>query len=258
MLTIISTLTFIGFGAIYPLYLWVVAKETMMDRGFHRFTLGLSSFIGGMGVTFFWLLDLDNHNRLAAVVWLISLVAVTKFYWNRNRIQAWVVTIPSILGAIVFTGLNTELVAPSFTLWLVSFMGGFILCGSIFAMILGHWYLNVINLPIRILQRTLRILLFFLGIRIVWDLIFILFGSVDFNGESIRLFHFLQTFNGFFLFVALLFGTVIPFILCLLTLRTVAIRSTQSATSLLYVVVISVVMGDLFYKYYLIQLGLFL
>jgi protein NrfD len=64
--------------------------------------------------------------------------------------------------------------------------------------------------------------------------------------------------EGIFLWCGIFFGTLLPLVLSYLALRTVAIHSTQSATGLLYVLVISVFMGDLFYKFYSIQYALFL
>jgi len=40
--------------------------------------------------------------------------------------------------------------------------------------------------------------------------------------------------------------------------RTIIIQSTQSATGLLYVSVVAVIFGDLFYKNYIFQFGLIL
>jgi len=257
LLSTISVLTFILFGAIYPLLMWSV-KMQHLNRGFHRFSLGLSSIVGGIGVAFVWLMrDVVAFNAgMGAVVWLVSLIAVTLFYWNQNQVQKWVVTIPSMLGIIAFSRVLTDVISGDFELLMISLLGGLILSSALFAMILGHWYLNVVSLPISLLRSSVKLLLIFVTARTLWDMGFIVIGEVQFNGMPIPMIHFLQTFEGFFLFIALFFGTLLPLILGILTMKTIAIQSTQSATGLLYVIVISMIMADLFYKYYLVQVEL--
>ena len=257
MLTVISVMTFTLYGSLYPVFLWTIGSAKM-GPGFHRFTLGLSSLTGGIGVVFFWLLDMDLHLLLLAGVWYLTLLAVTWFYWNRPSCEAWVVTIPCLLGLTVYVQMVAELISSDISLILVSILGGLVLSGSVFSMVLGHWYLNVVKLPIGLLRRSVNWLLLFLILRSVWDLLYFFQGQIDFNGYMRSLVEFIQSFDGFFLFVALFFGTALPVLLCLLVLRTIAIRSTQAATGLLYIVVISAIMGDLFYKYYALEFGLFL
>ncbi|MDP7126295.1 MAG: hypothetical protein QGI00_01585, partial [Candidatus Marinimicrobia bacterium] len=159
-------------------------------------------------------------------------------------------------GVIAFYRILSELISGDIELFMISLLGGFILCGALFSMILGHWYLNVVSLPISMLKSTVKFLIFIVALRFIWDLEFIVMGEIQYNGVSVSMIKFLQTFDGFFLIFALFFGTLLPLILGILTLKTIAIKSTQSATGLLYVIVISVVMADLFYKYYLVQAAL--
>ena len=257
LLTTISVLTFTLFGALYPLFIWTV-KMNQLNRGFHRMTLGLSCIIGGVGVVFVFLISatVPANVRIGEVVWLVSLLAVTGYYWNQESIKKWVITIPSIFGVIAFYRILSELISGDIELFMISLLGGFILCGALFSMILGHWYLNVVSLPISMLKSTVKFLIFIVALRFIWDLEFIVMGEIQYNGVSVSMIKFLQTFDGFFLIFALFFGTLLPLILGILTLKTIAIKSTQSATGLLYVIVISVVMADLFYKYYLVQTAL--
>jgi hypothetical protein len=254
LLTTISVLTFTLFGALYPLLTWTV-RISQLNRGFHRFILGLSCIVGGVGVVFVFLISdtIPSNVRIGEVVWLISLLAVTGYYWNQESIKKWVITIPSIFGVMAFYRILSEIISGDLVLFIISLLGGFILCGALFSMILGHWYLNVVSLPISLLKSTVKFLILIVSLRFIWDMGFIIMGEVRYNGLPISMIQFLQTFDGFFLIFALFFGTLLPLILGILTLKTIAIQSTQSATGLLYVIVISVVMADLFYKYYLVQ-----
>jgi len=221
-------------------------------------TLGLSCIIGGVGVVFVFLIPaiVPANVRIGEVVWLVSLLAVTGYYWNQESIKKWVITIPSIFGVIAFYRILSELISGDIELFMISLLGGFILCGALFSMILGHWYLNVVSLPISMLRSTVKFLILIVALRFIWDMGYIFMGEVGYNGLPVSMTQFLQTFDGFFLLFALFFGTLLPLILGILTLKTIAIKSTQSATGLLYVIVISVVMADLFYKYYLVQTAL--
>ena len=221
-------------------------------------TLGLSCIIGGVGVVFVFLIPaiVPANVRIGEVVWLVSLLAVTGYYWNQESIKKWVITIPSIFGVIAFYRILSELISGDIELFMISLLGGFILCGALFSMILGHWYLNVVSLPISMLKSTVKFLILIVALRFIWDMGYIFMGEVGYNGLPVSMTQFLQTFDGFFLIFALFFGTLLPLILGILTLKTIAIKSTQSATGLLYVIVISVVMADLFYKYYLVQTAL--
>ncbi|MDP6396962.1 MAG: hypothetical protein QGI16_04070 [Candidatus Marinimicrobia bacterium] len=257
LLTTISVLTFTLFGALYPLFTWTV-RMNQLNRGFHRMTLGLSCIIGGVGVVFVFLIPaiVPANVRIGEVVWLVSLLVVTGYYWNQESIKKWVITIPSIFGVIAFYRILSELISGDIELFMISLLGGFILCGALFSMILGHWYLNVVSLPISMLKSTVKFLILIVALRFIWDMRYIFMGEVLYNGLPVSMTQFLQTFDGFFLIFALFFGTLLPLILGILTLKTIAIQSTQSATGLLYVIVISVVMADLFYKYYLVQAAL--
>jgi len=221
-------------------------------------TLGLSCIIGGVGVVFVFLIPaiVPANVRIGEVVWLVSLLVVTGYYWNQESIKKWVITIPSIFGVIAFYRILSELISGDIELFMISLLGGFILCGALFSMILGHWYLNVVSLPISMLKSTVKFLILIVALRFIWDMGYIFMGEVGYNGLPVSMTQFLQTFDGFFLLFALFFGTLLPLILGILTLKTIAIKSTQSATGLLYVIVISVVMADLFYKYYLVQAAL--
>ena len=257
MLTLLLTFTLCLFGALFPLFLWIVDREKL-GINIHRFvlSLALSAATGGILLTFS--LGLERTLMVAGFVWLISLFAITLFFWRRPWAASWVVTISSMVGTIFIARILEHLINADLISLLVLILGGLILSGSLFAMILGHWYLNVVNLPISLLRSATKSILFFLSLRAVWNVFALFSQSVNANGFEISLTEFLWTLEGIFLWCGIFFGTFLPLVLSYLTLRTVAIHSTQSATGLLYVLVISVFMGDLFYKFYSIQYALFL
>ncbi|MBH31021.1 MAG: hypothetical protein CMG71_03400 [Candidatus Marinimicrobia bacterium] len=256
MLTFLLTLTLVLFAAIFPLFLWIVERETV-EMNIHRFILGLSLAAGVAGLLLTFSLNVPD-GKLVTSIWLGLLFAVTLLYWPKSRVSAWIIIFPSLLGVGASVKLISFMVLSGVASVPVMLLGGLIFSGSLFAMILGHWYLNVVDLPITLLRNATRLILVLLIIRLIWNVIALLFQSVMTEGYLVPLTEFLFTIDGIFLATAILFGTVLPLILVFLTLRTVAIQSTQSATGLLYVLVLSVAMGDLIYKYYAIQYGLIL
>ena len=137
-------------------------------------------------------------------------------------------------------------------------MGSLVLCAAIFAGVLGHWYLNVIDLPISLLDKATKLLWGLLGIRLLWSGFAASTLQIDHRGKLISMFQFLQTIDGLLLGVGLFFGVIFPLILTYMVYETIKVQSTQSATGILYVLVTSILMGELAYKYYLLEYGLVL
>lgn len=78
---------------------------------------------------------------------------------------------------------------------------------------------------------------------------------VDQYGIYHSIWAFMLEFDGFLLAVAFFMGNLVPIILNYFIWRTLKLQATQSATGLLYVSVVSILFGDLLFKYYLIQFG---
>lgn len=257
MLTNILIITAFLFGICYPLF-FVGNYEKTVKSGFYRFNLGLASFIAGIAVFGLHFLDIQQFIKTAALVWLLALFLVTAFLWRRDASQRWLLVLPTILGAFVLYHYQTIHFNGDWSVYFMSALGGFILCSSVFSMNLGHTYLNVKNLPINYLKKATAIFGSLLLIRLFFDIYFLMTQTIEYIGNTISLFSFIRGIDGLFLTIALLFGTVLPIILIILVIETLKIKSTQSATGLLYVIVISVFIGDLAYKYYLVQYGIVL
>ena len=268
MLSRILITTSFSFGCCYPLFFWINNRK-LIETGFYRFNLGFSCFVEGIGVGGTWLSDLSDWvdssslllARWLAVAWVLSLLIVTAFFWTRQWIKGWLVSLPSIIG--VFTlcqiGGRTFLTTSNWEIdTALSFLGSAVLCASIFAGVLGHWYLNATNLPINLLAHATRILWGLLGARLLWNSYAAFTLQIGHRGDQVSIFRFLQKIEGLLLGVGLFFGVIFPLILTYMVYETVKVKSTQSATGILYVVVTSVLMGELAYKYYLLEYGLVL
>ena len=111
------------------------------------------------------------------------------------------------------------------------------------AMWLGHWYLVQPTLSIMELRRMAWALAVCLAARLLLGL-FVLGPRLSGAGEA-----WLFSGPGLFVLMRALWGIAGPLVLAFLVLSTVRIRSTQSATGLLYVMVLAVVTGELLSRY---------
>lgn len=163
----------------------------------------------------------------------------------------------------------------------LNFLSSAFVLGPIFmGQFLGHWFLNVPGVHIAELMRITKFI--FLGLiikagELVWNLsthipknIF----AIDDMGRPLAEFIELDAITqmgalgegtlglGFFgqivLFSRVLWGLVAPIFLAVLVYRTVQMRSTQSATGILYAMCVMVLIGEGCALYLLIHAGLYL
>ncbi|HVJ65636.1 MAG TPA: hypothetical protein VM901_10305 [Bdellovibrionota bacterium] len=163
----------------------------------------------------------------------------------------------------------------------INFLSSSLVLGPIFmGQFLGHWFLNVPNVHIRELMRITLFIIAGLVVKLselVWNLatftprhVF----SIDNMGRPLAEFVELDAVTqlgalgegmlglGFFgqivLVSRILWGVVAPLVLAFLVYRTVKMRSTQSATGILYAMCVMVLIGEGCALYLLIHAGLYL
>ncbi len=256
----ILVLAFLGFSTCYPLFLFLTPRSGI-DAGFYNFNLGLAGIIGSLGCMLLWTATDDLTILGFVLAWIAIHLTITAIYWNSEKILFIPLMVSSLFGLwtfwIVFTSFRPELVSP--LTGMIIFIGNGIVAGVFFAMILGHWYLNVIQLPIRYLKNAALTLFVLLALRTVFDVHGLVTNSIlSPIGTEIPLAEYAFGFEGVFITLAMFFGIIVPLVINVMVWRTVQIQSTQAATGLLYVSCVSVLFGDLFYRYCLLQSGLVL
>ncbi|HZR47408.1 MAG TPA: hypothetical protein VFA47_11925 [Candidatus Manganitrophaceae bacterium] len=138
----------------------------------------------------------------------------------------------------------------------VYFMTSSLLLGAgVLAMLLGHSYLTRPSLsivPLRNLAKIFMVLVFVeAGLAIVNLLVTAPF-------DRLRNALLLNTFEGLYLWIRLLIGIAGPLILAPMILQTVKERATMSATGLLYVAMMMVIIGEIFSRFFLLVDAAFL
>ena len=247
-------LIFLGYASVYPLFFWITPLQKI-DQGFYRFNLGKCCIIGSLGTLAYYFIATDYFSEIILLVWLFLLGSITAFYWNRKIIHNSIITLISLLGIIALLNILSHFIddlyiQSSFAV----IIGSLITAGVFFSMILGHWYLNVIALPISLLKKSTIALSAALVIRIIWDVFFMISNVyVDSYGITKNSWSFLFDFDGILLLVALFMGNIFPVLINYFVWSTLKIQATQSATGLLYVSIISILFGDIIFKFYLLQ-----
>lgn len=126
------------------------------------------------------------------------------------------------------------------------------------AMILGHFYLVVLDLPTSALKRLTALLCAALVLRVVLVGISLKGPGGEGLDEAIALTRGLFSADGVFVWMRVLFGLVGPASLLGFIWKTVELRSTQSATGILYVQLFMVLSGELLATYLRVVAGLLL
>ena len=127
-----------------------------------------------------------------------------------------------------------------------------LLGGACTAMILGHWYLVIPSMNVAHLQSIVKVHIASMIARVLVVALAIAFALAAFRpdldaGPSFRRYMF--SIDGVFFWQRVLFGLAGPAVLSYLTWQTAKIRSTQSATGILYVDFFTVVVGEVLAKY---------
>lgn len=265
MLLRLSASVFLSFGGLYPLWLWVNRRDEI-DYGFTRFNLGLGAVVLGLGVLLVTLVPINaaagsSINRSWLVlIWLAVAMATTAYAWQRRPWALLACTVPPAFGVFVlidslsgtpdveFGGLTAAGVT--------TLIGGLALAGSMYTMVLGHHYLNAEKMPTQFLGRAIGAYATVLVVRLIWDTLVFVAGSVRVGGFKSPVLDFAMSIDGMFIWIALFFGTVLPLVICYLAGAAVRAKSTQAATGLLYVAVSAAIIGEASYRFNLLSYGL--
>jgi protein NrfD len=195
-----------------------------------------------------------------AVLGLTAAALLATVLYNRAVHFAWRAAERVLLGLALLAGAGAVVAGaapgPRTLLALTDFSSLLLLGAAASAMVLGHWYLVVHDLPITALRRLTILLVVGLVLRSVlvgW----VLAGPVHAAYEDARAVAAgLWSPDGVFVWMRLLFGLVGPLALLWFIWKTVEIRSTQSATGILYVQLFLVLAGELLAKFLRVAAGL--
>jgi protein NrfD len=258
-------LAHLGTGIVFTLAL--VSRDAGVK--FFRFTSGLAAILIAVGLAF----RPTGGDAIApsstALTALVVCEAAVLVYWATvGRMLASIR--PALVAAAIASGavalVAQALIAssdrglPMQVLTVASFLSSAaLLGGACTAMVLGHWYLVIPSMQIRHLQSIVKVHIVSMVVRVVvvGTAVFLAivtpltpFAGQPGLGSSFR--HYILTSGGIFFWQRVLFGLAGPAVLSYLTWETAKIRSTQSATGILYVDFFTIVVGEVLAKYLLL------
>jgi protein NrfD len=229
---------------------------------FFRFNAGLAAALMAVGVAFRAPEDGSVSASVALAAIGVSEAAIVLYWATVGRALASVR--PAIVALALAAGLVAVLaqaidLAPSASaasqlMTAASFLSSVaLLGGACTAMTLGHWYLIVPSMQVSHLQRIVKVHIASTVVRlaVVAAAVFVAIATWEPGlGPSFR--HYIFSVGGVFFWQRVLFGLGGPALLSWLTWETAKIRSTQSATGILYVDFFTVVVGEVLAKYLLL------
>jgi hypothetical protein len=150
-------------------------------------------------------------------------------------------SIPPALGALVFP--------------LDFFLSALALGSVVVCMILGHWYLVEPGMSVRPLRRVTALFITVVVLRLLLGSYTSVLVWRDLAGAGADLLSRALVPNLLFFSQRVLFGLALPLALSWMIWQTVKIRSTQSATGILYVAVVFILFGEFLSHYILVSTG---
>jgi len=254
----------------------LIVPRAVLSNRFFRFNATVSLCVLGLGTIVY----LVFGNRLgpqsgARVVelkteidrawpWLqaaggLSLVYLATLPFRRAGLTAATLAGATLAGAVFLVSVSSGVTSASmpagsarFVLPLDFVLSSLALGSVVVCMILGHWYLVEPGMSVRPLRRTAALFIGAVAARtlaggftsvLVWnDLV----AGLLAGGGVLDILFFCQR---------VLFGLALPLALSWMIWQTVKIRSTQSATGILYVAVVFVLFGEFLSHYLLVSTG---
>jgi len=230
---------------------------------FFRFNAGLAAILIAIALAFRpAVADGGTIESVALAALLLSETAIVVYWATVGRMLAGIR--PLLVGVAVGAGLLavvSQALAivgdrglPAEVLTIASFLSSAaLLGGACTAMILGHWYLVIPSMQVSHLQSIVRVHIASMVARIavvaaaVWFALATGYAIDPILGPTFR--RYIFSVDGIFFWQRVLFGLAGPAVLSYLTWETAKIRSTQSATGILYVDFFTVVVGEVLAKY---------
>jgi hypothetical protein len=238
-------------GSLFVLALLLASNK--LPLGFVRFVTGASA---GLALAAALLSSSPARTRWS---WL-SLAALALLWYvgsRRHSSAARLAAVAASIGAIVVPIVAGALTASGAPRWLQacgSSSSALLLGAVTVTMILGHWYLVDTTLEIAPLRDGALWFAAALTARFAVVTAALLLGGWETLRVS-RLADFVFSTNGLFFLFRALMGLGAPILLAAFIWQTVKIRSTQSATGLLYVALILVLFGELTSEFLRLRTG---
>jgi len=208
-----------------------------------------------------WAAMLLEFDMIGAVFLLFIAFILLLFVYN---LRLWfrhphhsrtLLFVASLLGSIAIA-MSAGYYLPedrSFFRWfslVAYFLNSSLLLGAgVLGMLLGHSYLTRSDLSIVPLRKLAKLFMILVFVEAVFVLVSLVIAAPT---ERLQNAFFIRSFEGLYLWIRILIGIVGPVILAPMIVQTVKERATMSATGLLYVAMMMVIIGEIFSRFFLL------
>jgi len=227
------------------LFSWI-ADPKLTGAGFIRLITGHAAIFLGVAVA----VDLAYHltnDLYIQVPLLILFVVLWRYHPDERKVWTWLMFILQVLGSIFLVARFSS------SFWFL-FSSLVFLGITHYAMLLGHYYLVVPKLTEKPLLVCLRIFWFIFAVKFIWTLItFSQIPQYFSEGTSLGDGY---LFNWITASMRVLWGYGALLVLSYFAWRLCRMRSIQSATGVLYIMVFFVFVGELLSSYLFLKFGL--
>ena len=254
MIATIAAVSLVSFGACYPV-LHLLVREARIAPNFYRFNAVMALLCISGGCYFLWNSPARLHAPFLLAAWPLATLLAAGWVWHRPHHAAYVLPLPSLIGFPLLASTLWQVVGGDLLATSMGILAAFVLSMTVFATALGHWYFDGYRLSLRYFYRAVYVLWSLLVLRVLSDFGVLLSDSVVRHGERVRLIELLGSLDGIYLLIGLVLAAVFPLVTMPFVKKTLDAGSNTSATGLLYVALIGVLMGDLGFKYWLVQHG---
>lgn len=250
-------LTHLGIGVL--LSLLCVSREAGVK--FFRFNAGLAAVLIAVAIALRPPAGAALMDHAALWALFVSEAGIVIYWGTVGRM--WASIRPLIVGLASAAGIvavvaqalaaSAEYSLGTRVLTVTSFLSSVaLLGGACTAMVLGHWYLILPSLQVEHLQSIVKVHIVSMVVRIAVVSAAVFFAIATWQpGMTPSFSRYILSIDGVFFWQRVLFGLGGPALLSYLTWETAKIRSTQSATGILYVDFFTVVVGEVLAKYLL-------
>ncbi len=252
---------FIHFG-VGTLLALLLVREPELKRSFFQFTATLCAVLLAFGLLLSDYTFGDSHRMYSPDYCLAGMLPVLLIYYalitmEKRRAAYSVLATAVLLGVVGVLG-RLSMERAGFLIQLNA-VAALLLCGIVLStLLLGHWYLISPRLSFTPLLRGS--LFFFVATCLRLAVMIALLIAMGWAGgmEGKLLLDRLLGWNdlGMFFLLRFFWGIAGPLVLSILVYRTAAIQSNQSATGILYVALVFVLIGELIADYFWAMAGI--
>jgi len=236
-----------------------------IGNGFFKFASLTAAILMGVTLGFNFIFPSLYRDSHGPEILLLVSVILTILYNRVVNLDKFAPALLLLIGAtatglvsiawdsLAFTGLLHVAGWEHWMLAINHFAATALLGSVLLAMVFGHWYLVIPSLQVSHLQSIVKVHVVSMIARVAVVSAAVFLAIMTWQpglGPSFK--HYIMSAGGIFFWQRVLFGLAGPALLSYLTWETAKIRSTQSATGILYVDFFTVVVGEVLAKYLLL------